>query len=174
MILGIDHDTRAVHCVLLDDDSNAARYIAVPFVEHKPPFRFDDARNVRGALMEAIRAVVLHENRYFSRVLVWDDIWLVGVEKPYSQNKDSSWKYGLVVGQILSCVPRSVPVLDLPPTEWKRETVGKANASKDEVAEWVWHNSPEIGKDLWPQDAFDAYCLARAARSLNARGIAAA
>lgn len=176
MILGLDFDTRAVHAVLLDDDSNAARYVPVPFVEHKPPFEFDDARNVRAALNKAIRRPVVDRHVEGRGLDGWESIWLVGIEKPYSQNKDSSWKYGLVVGQILSCIPRAVPVLDIAPQEWKRETVGKPSAGKYAVARWAKDELIEVDVDLtgWPQDAYDAYSIARAARSLNERAIGSA
>jgi hypothetical protein len=67
----------------------------------------------------------------------------------------------------------------IPPQEWKAETVGRANATKDDVAEWAVRQGflprPVVElPDPTLQDAFDSYCLARAARSLNQRAIGAA
>lgn len=170
-VVGVDFDTRALHLVFLDDDTNAARYVPVPFVEHKPPFELGDARNVRPRLQEAIAR----------QADGWDGVYLLGIEKPFASRPDNAWKYGLVVGAVLACVPRRVCVLELPPGEWRQLCGLKANASKDDVRFWAYGELWPIGPlarqqreiDGWPQDAFDAYCLARAARALNAKGIAA-
>jgi hypothetical protein len=188
-VLGIDYDTRAVHCVLLDEDTNAARYVPVPFVDHRPPFRFDDARNVRAAVNEAIWKACRKGMRQPLDADGWDSIHLVGIEKPYAQGRGTAYTYGLITGAILSAIPRGIPVLDMPPNDrlfgWKALSVGRTNATKDEVRYWATRELRGLPADeppsefldaldgTWPQDAFDAYCIARAARRLNAEAAAA-
>lgn len=181
MILGLDFDTRAVHAVLLDDDTNQARYVPVPFSDRRKSeaFRLEDARNVSRAFKRDLCRMTHTDGRWSHAM---DDVWLVGIEKPYAQGRGTAYSYGLVTGAILSCIPAGVCVVLVPPQEWKAQTVGKANASKDDVRAWALHNGDlaSIGGEPhwngygWPQDAFDAYCVARAVRELNAQGIAAA
>jgi hypothetical protein len=182
--MGVDFDTRACHCVLLDDDTNHARYVPVPFVDHKPPFRFDDARNVRAAVNEAIWKACRKGMRQPLDADGWDSIHLVGIEKPYAQGRGTAYTYGLITGAILSAIPRGIPVLDMPPNGrlfgWKALSVGRTNATKEEVRAWGlnelgwWRPERPSGGTDWPQDAFDAYCIARAARRLNEQAVDAA
>lgn len=162
MILGLDFDTRAVHAVLLDDDTDAARYVPIPIVDKRGSF--EAARNVRAAMREGWFEV--------------DDVWLVGIEDSMYRSPQTVRALARVQGAILASLPRDLCVVPLAQQEWKRETVGFGNAKKPDVELWALNELLptiyECGARHWPQDAFDAYAIARAARSLNARGIAAA
>lgn len=171
MILGLDFDTRAVHAVLLDDDTNAARYVPLPIADKTSTF--EAARNVRLAMRPLWSEVDPLE------------VTAAGIEKPFSSSRATAYSYGLVTGAILNCLPRGLPVYMLPVNKladaggWKALTVGKTNASKPEIARWAFAEIQDArGGSLehasWPQDAFDAYCIARAARTVDERTSAAA
>lgn len=82
------------------------------------------------------------------------------VEEPVvagARNLRSSLQIAQVSGAILATPINSYLV---PVSTWKKEVVGKGNASKDEVAEWLLLNRPELyeltgGK----QDHIDATCI---------------
>jgi Holliday junction resolvasome RuvABC endonuclease subunit len=78
-----------------------------------------------------------------------------------------------IQGAILACLPAHLPVLELAPVEWKRESVGEAMANKGDVTVWAakqWARDPHS----MPQDAFDAYAIAHAARTICDRAAQAA
>jgi Holliday junction resolvasome RuvABC endonuclease subunit len=111
----------------------------------------------------------------------WESIWLVGIEDSMYRSAQTVRALARVQGAILAAIPRSVCVLPMPAGEWKALTVGWANASKDDVRDWAmteWPLDLEPGivgwSDTRPQDAFDAYAIARAARILNDRAVGAA
>ncbi len=164
-VLGIDLDVRAIHLVLVNGDTGAARYLPAPIKDKRGSF--DATRNVR----DAIRA---------ARV-PWDDVWLVGMERPFTQSRGTARVQGLLTGAVLASVPRATCVLDMAPNDrdsgWKALCDLPTNASKDQVREWATVELLAAGS--WaafadaPQDAHDAYCLARAAQRLNERARAA-
>lgn len=155
MIAGIDLDTRAVHIVLLDDDSADA-------TRHEY-----EIADKRGSFYAACNVQVALPSRSW-----WEDngVWLVGIEKPMSPHARSVSALMRIQGAILSRIPYGICKLETQPNEWKRETVGLPNATKEQVAEWATSGA----RTGWPQDALDAYAIAHAVRSLNERGIRAA
>lgn len=155
-VAGIDYSTKAIDVVLLDDDSAATT------TWHRFNLTgqdaFDRARAVKAAM---------------PTTSFWDDVVACGIEDPRGYGAGSLYR---VQGAILACLPRTLLVQPLIPSSW-RKTVGlKGNASKLDVAVFAFERlrgcpeqkfrsrAPAIG--VYPQDAFDAYCLALATRSL--------
>ncbi len=181
-VLGIDYNTRQVDCVLLDDETGAAEYLPIPFSTRKKSeaFRFDEARDVEHAVRTA-----LCRKSWALPDPPMQTVHLIGIEKPIGRNPDNQWKYGLVCAGILAAIPRQLTVLELPPNYgahsqlpgWKALCDLPTNASKTAVREWATVELLTAGS--WagfadaPQDAFDSYCLARAAQRLNERARAA-
>jgi hypothetical protein len=183
-VLGIDVDVRAAHFVLLADDGSATY---TPAVIADKRGSFEACRNVRDAIREA--------------KIPWDDIWLCGIERPFSQSRGTARIQGMITGAILSAIPRGIPVLDMPPNDrlfgWKALSVGKTNATKGEVAAWALNiddrgrcsgcgnaldrirlccdaGTEAVQRLDWPQDAYDALAIAHAARRLNEQAVDAA
>ena len=160
MIAGIDVSTKQVAIVLLNDDQDFAdRYTFPLAAEGGDRPAWAAARSVQDVLPRPTG-------------LFWDPVWLIGIEDPYTVSRGTAKAYGLILGAVLTMLPRDVPVLPLPSTEWKRETCGVAKAKKPEVAAWVfrtWANVPA----LTDQDTLDAYAIAYAARAVNERAVEA-
>lgn len=172
MILGIDYDTRAVHLCLLDDDTNAARYVQAPIATDPRPDKndaFEAARNVRKAVSDAIWV------GQDDAIDGWASIWLVGIEDAFHNSHRTKVAQSRIQGAILASIPRWICVVPVPAYEWKIEVLGKGhgNASKETVAAWATAELGEANDSVvfGPQDALDAYCIARAVRTLNDQAI---
>jgi hypothetical protein len=153
-VAGIDVSTHSVDIVLLDED-DTAEWTSVPCADDRGPFF---AARLAAELMP--------------RGTFWDDVYLAGIERPFTQNRGTARALGLITGAVASCLPRLLTALETAPQEWKRVTVGGAKASKQDVARWVsyqWVNPP----DLVTQDGIDAFAIAWAARALNEKAVAA-
>lgn len=152
MIAGIDFSSRAVHVVLLDDDTNEATAHTFGLVGSTP---FERARSLRLVFPKGTR---------------WDGIWLVGIEDPYSMSKGTAKALGLAAGAIVALLPPGLTVVQTPPSEWKRVFTGNATASKsltEAVARKLWHSPPDTADD----NTFDAYGIAWAVRSINSLAV---
>lgn len=162
---GIDFDTHAVHLVLLDEEG-AARYHAY---ELEGADAFERTRSVRDAMPPRTH---------------WADEGVIaaGIELPFGPNKGRLWP---VFGAIVTCLPRWLLVQPLTAGGWRRHVGLAGNASKDQVAQRVVDYGPPHADPTekmcgrrkcwcctWPQDAFDAFCLALAVSRL-AEGVAA-
>lgn len=160
MIAGIDVSTKQVAIVMLDDDHDRAYPYTFPLTaESGDRPAWAAARSVQDVLPRPTG-------------LFWDPVWLIGIEDPYTVSRGTAKAYGLIIGAVLTMLPRDVPVLPLPSTEWKRETCGKPKADKDEVAVWVfrtWKRDEAI--TVVDRDEVDAYAIAYAARAVNARAV---
>jgi Holliday junction resolvasome RuvABC endonuclease subunit len=163
VIAGIDFSTHAVDVILLDEDTGRPRWHrrrldTGPGDAFNAALRVRDAMPVRGA---------------------WRDsgVTLIAIERPWSRQLRSIAVLMRIQGAILATLPPQLPILELHPQTWKRETVGKSNASKAAVAAWARAElilrCGSTTVDGWPQDAFDAYAIARAAQALNDRSEAA-
>lgn len=160
MIAGIDYSTRAVDVVLLDEDTDAATWHRF---ELEGQDAFDRARSVR----EAMRVP------YAGLTDKWDAIIAIGIEDPRGYNAGALYR---IQGAILACLPTSVLVHPLIPSQW-RKTVGlPGNATKAAVQRYVIDYLPDMDAARWdwPQDACDAYCIALATRTLLQHGERAA
>lgn len=154
MYAGIDFDTRAVHVVLLPDEG-PARYL--PFVMHGHD-AFERTRAVRDVM--PARGC-------------WEDegVIAIGIEEPMGRGSVVQ-KLNVVQGAILSCLPRSLLVNPMRPSVWRTAVGMPGNASKDDVAAFAldamsafWREA--VREDYWPQDAYDAWCMARAVQKLT-------
>lgn len=154
-VAGIDFSTRAVDIVLLDDDTADAEWHRYEITDKRGSFYA--ALNIRKTL----------PTRSW-----WEThgVWLIGIEKPMSPHAISISALMRIQGAILSRLPHDICTIETPPHEWKTETVGLSNATKQQVADWATAGA----RTGWPQDALDAYAIAHAVRQLNERGIRAA
>ncbi len=149
--VGIDFDTHCVHCVLLPEEGHA-RYL---------PFRlegqdaFERTRSVRDAM----------PSRSY-----WRDegVIALGIEEPQGISKSTVAKLKAVQGAVLACLPSYLLVHPMVPARWRAEVGLPGNATKEDVFQYVRQDAPLYGYcEEWPQDAFDAYCLALAVQKLT-------
>lgn len=160
MIAGIDFSSFAVDVILLDETSDAYTWHRFDLREHSHPKAdaFDRSRAVR----EAMPA------RGW-----WDDegVIAVGIEQPRG-------RFGVtplfrVQGAVLACLPADLLVQPWNPASW-RIAVGLAgNATKQDVMLRGLELLPAMPGRVWPQDAYDALCMAHATRAAIHREAAA-
>jgi len=147
-LAGIDYSTHCIDVVLLDDSPAAAGELPW-WIQYNLPSvgnAFERTREV-AEVLPARRSVF------------WDDVYAVAIEEAFGYG-GSAAKLMRVQGAILSCIPRDVTVVPLAPARWRASAGLRAQASKQEVREWVML---ALGTDPpWTQDACDAYCLVRA------------
>lgn len=149
-VAGIDFSSRAVHLVLLDDDTNQAETYTYLLRGDTP---FERARSLRST---------------FPTRSWWDDrgVWLIGIEDPFSRSKGVAKALGLSAGAIAALLPYPLTIVQTAPHEWKRVFTGYASASKglvEDQARKLWNNPPDTADD----NTFDAYGIAWAVRSIN-------
>jgi hypothetical protein len=149
-VAGIDFSTRRIDIVLLDEDSDRAT-----------PHPYDLPRD--GAFLAALAVKdVLPQRSWWEEQQVVS-IWL---ELPWARFLKSVAPLMRMQGALLAVLPRELVAGELAPDTWKALTVGKRQASKPEVAEWVlgrWVDQP----GAVTQDACDAYAIAWAGRGLE-------
>jgi|KBSMisStandDraft_5_1062788.scaffolds.fasta_scaffold18553_9 hypothetical protein len=153
---GVDYDTKRIDVVLVDDDGRPLEHrryqLTGPFLEGEDAF--ERARHIRDVLPARSS---------------WADegVELVAIEQPYSDTFRASAGLQRVQGGIVACLPsphdRTVTVVRFTPAEWRRANGlpagGKRNAVKAATRTYaIARGCPES----WPQDAFDAYCVALA------------
>lgn len=135
MIVGIDLGVRKLHISRSDDD---ALSIAV-----KPTIRHHE---LIGLTKELITELPVHTKAYVEEPVV------AGV-----RNLRTSLQMSQLMGALMVVLAEVVPV---PVSSWKRGTVGKGNATKDEVAKWLEENHPRSHKAAnGSQDLVDAACI---------------
>lgn len=79
------------------------------------------------------------------------------VEEPVvagARNLRTSLRIAQISGAVLAAVPGEL----VPVPRWKKEVVGKGNATKEEVREWL-ESQPGYENPLSSQDHVDATCL---------------
>lgn len=153
VVVGIDYSTQAIDLVTVDVDDGAARL-----------FHWDLCAGDAFARTRAVPLVVPGRRAAF-----WDQVRAVGIEEPMGRGP-SSWaivpKLKAIQGAILACIPADMEVTPMNPAWWRSRIGLPGNATKDMVAAWAIGTIPAtpatqpIGD--WPQDAYDAYCIARA------------
>lgn len=166
-IAGIDYDSEAIYAVLVDEDSGlwlgAKRYLLTV----GPGDSFERARRIRD-LLPARGA--------------WADAGVVaiGLEDLRSRQRSQVAAASRVEGALLATLPRDLELVRMPVNTrrdnarpgWKALTVGKTNASKDEIRAWAIAAGAPAGLE---QDFYDAFAIARAAReTLSTRRLRAA
>ena len=151
IVAGIDYSTRAVDIVTTD--------VRWSHYDLCGDTAFDRTRSVRDALPARSSEF-------------WDEVIAAGIEEPMARGKLSGSltpKLKAVQGAILACLPARLLVAPLTASEWRKAVGLPGNASKAAVAEWVALQYYDIYRPLefldWPQDACDAYCIARAVAS---------
>ncbi len=156
LVGGIDFSSNCVDVVLLDEDRETSVWERFT-LGTRPLTAFVRARQVREVLPP--------RGRWVDRGVV-----MFAIERPMGAAIRATAVLMRVQGAVLACLPPQLPVLELPPEEWKRETVGRGNASKDDVA--VWAREHAGAPNGWPQDALDALAIAWAAHAMCERAAA--
>ena len=155
-IAGIDFDSTGVYVVLVDEESGAYLERLAADLAGGTADAFDRARRVRDLL--PFRGW-------------WRDTCIaVGIEEPFSNSYRSAAGLARVQGAVLACLPPDLLACPIAPNRkapdgWKALTVGTTTASKEEVREWAESHGLPVGLE---QDFADAFCIARAMRSIYA------
>lgn len=147
--VGIDYDTRYIHlCKIAEEEpADQPRYMKVALEGNDA---FDRTRSIRNVMLR-------RTNVY------WDDVQAIGIEEPMGPGHITA-KLKAVQGGVLQCLPTGLLVHPLSPSEWRKAAGISGRASKEEVQD---HVRGLLGENPhWPQDAFDAWCIAVAVRAL--------
>lgn len=164
-IVGVDFSTRYVDLVKLPLEGEGApkwTRVELQWGTRKQPDAFRAVRTLRHQLGQAALL-----GGY------WNDVAVCFIEDPMSNNMGNAKKLGRVAGAILACIPDRVVVDRIDPAEWRKLVGLPGNATKLEVFRVCSERLPIGAITLWPQDAFDAYCIAIAGRHLCEKGAAA-
>jgi hypothetical protein len=146
-LAGIDYSTRAIDIVFFDPDELAGE---LPWWNHY------DLPAVGNAFERTREVAQVLPAR---RSVLWEDVYGVAIEEAYGHG-GSAAPLVRVQGAILSCLPPELEVRAFSAGYWKTRVGLPGNASKERVREWVM---AELATEpAWPQDACDAYCIARA------------
>ncbi len=158
IIAGIDFSTKAIDLVFLSETDNTAAWSHRVIAASGPPDSFLATRRIRDVM--PIRAA-------------YGDMGVIAIaiEKPYSMSYKASSALMRVQGAVIACLPPEIAVAEFSPQEWKRDTVGFSNASKDDVRAFAMKHWVEENVALLPQDVCDAYCIAWACRKRVTREI---
>lgn len=157
MIAGIDFSSRFIDVVLLDESTDAATWHRF---ELSGADAFDRARAVRAAMPGSS---------------FWDNVLAVGIEQPQARGPRAANMGALyrVQGAVLACLPQPVLVQPWWPSAWRKAVGLPGNASKEAVATFaertlypMWPHPMVATLPVWPQDAWDAYLIALATRSV--------
>ncbi|MES2360111.1 MAG: hypothetical protein V4529_17350 [Gemmatimonadota bacterium] len=150
-IAGIDVDTKAVHCVCIDEDDATT------------PVYFQWTLDGQDA-WERVRSV----KESMPPKSFWEDTIAVGLENPAGRAGTGLYAVIRTTGAVLACLPSSVLVQPWRPGEWRKANRLKGNATKAEVktfADALLRRSTPDDRPEWPcQDAADAYLIALATR----------
>jgi hypothetical protein len=163
---GIDYDSAGIYPVFIDEDTGAFHHGWELRLDIGPSSddAFDRTRRVRDAM----------PGRGW-----WADagVLAIGIESTYSHAFRATAALARLQGAIVACLPPDIVVVPMAAHHgadkhgWKALTVGSTNASKLNVRQWaVGHGAPTNRR----QDIYDAFCIARAMRTLwDTRRIAA-
>jgi Holliday junction resolvasome RuvABC endonuclease subunit len=145
---GIDIGIKRVDIATIKDDEVNLHQVQV--VHDKGADRAEKLARLQLALIPSLIHIFDQETPF--------SVW---VEQPagFSRNITLVCAYGTVLTALrLAMANRSnfpVPIYSITPTRWKKGTVGKGNADKNDV--YLWATS--LGVD-GGQDAIDAFCVA--------------
>ncbi len=149
-LVGIDFSTHAVDLVAIDEDTGTPTWTRCELTGSDA---FERTRSVAAAMPPAS---------------FWSDVLAVGIEEPQGAQRATVAKLKAIQGAVLACIPRSIVVQPFQPAEWRRAVGLSGNTSKGAVNNYVnalrrAQSLPDFVEILWwPQDACDAYCIARA------------
>jgi hypothetical protein len=145
LVAGIDYSTHAIDVVLIDEDTLKPEW-------HRRELKGADAWE----RTRFVRAAVLGL-RHLDYALA------IGIEEPRGYGAGHLYR---IQGAILAALHPQILVQPWIPSAWRKAVGLKGNASKAEVkdfAEWrAAHTGDYAIVADWPQDACDAYCIARA------------
>lgn len=98
----------------------------------------------------------------------------VWVEQPSGRWRNLTLIYAVGVVQAAMFETLACPVWTIPPSTWKQRTVGRGNATKEQVQAWVAARAPGLGSpDEHLCDAFAMACAGRAMLDSREWGAAA-
>lgn len=158
-VLGIDLSSFAVDLVAIDEEGDEAVWHRVTLGDDKVP-ALDRLRSVPGRMPPAS---------------FYDDVYLVAIEAPYGRGEAGTQaKLNRVFGAVIASLPVGLLVWEVTAGDWRKGLGLKGNATKEECAAAVtllWRYAA-THFDV-PQDALDAFAIARYARDVNAAGVEA-
>ena len=149
-IWGVDYDTKKITVVqFVDGQFDCYWMLPTPDVQKKRGFeeRWDAIREMtRRILWEHTKSKTLPDWVYIEDV--------VAVHNPKVQTQ-----MAFIAGTLaVYCMERDVGLTFVDISTWKKSTVGRGNADKDQVKKWA---IKIIGmSEKLPQDVYDATCLA--------------
>lgn len=160
-IAGIDYDSENVYLVTIDEEDGRWLGVAHYDLAAGPGDSFERTRRL---------------SSLFPRGSAWDDVAALGLEDLRSRQRSQIAAASRVEGALLALLPRSLRIVRLSVNKrrvgWKAMTVGKTNATKDEIRSWALEQGAPVGLR---QDFYDAFAIARAAReTIDNSGRAAA
>ena len=149
-VCGIDYSTRAIDAVFVD---------------------LDDLQPPQWLRYELVGADAWERTRQIRHLpWVWDDVLAVGLEEPRGPGTGVLLR---VQGAILTRIPGALLVQPWVPSQWRKAVGLSGNASKLDVKDYIQseHTGWVVGGGpaAWPQDAYDAYCIALATRAAISR-----
>ena len=163
-VLGIDLSSFNVDLVTIDETTDDATWTRLELGDDETP-ALDRLRRV-GDLMPTAS--------------FYDNIFLVAIEEPYGSNQAGTQaKLNRVLGAVVTCIPDDLQIWTVMPGDWRKGLGLKGNASKETAAlavgalrqealvRWNVAHFPHREWEVWPQDACDAFAVARYARDRN-------
>lgn len=148
-ILGIDVSSYAIDMVLLQDE---------------PDQECTWHRATLGDQQTPLLDRVIATRKLFPKPSEFDDhgIYAIAIEDPMSRFPHVAKSLGQVTGAVIARTPAHVQIIQTQPHEWRQLTGGKG-AKKADGIRWA---QTELGHTTWSDDAYEAYCIARAVRTL--------
>ena len=152
-IAGIDVSTKAVDLALIHQDN-----LQPPKWHHYPLTGHDAWERTR-----SIPYAMPGPHSTF-----WDTVAAIGMENPAGTH--GAHAVQRAVGAVLACLPPLALVQPWRPSEWRKACAMPGNASKGHVRaaamdDVMLIHGYQAWMDEWPQDAWDAHCVAIATRN---------
>jgi hypothetical protein len=139
--VGIDYGVRSAHIAIITDKDLTVHTISTDKLDS----RQDELIYIRSKIEQFL-----------------SDIDIVVIESPVlagPRNLQVLISMSQVCGVLLtSCTPHTAVTVAV--ASWKKEIVGKGNASKEEVANWLEKYYPDFYNKCQRQDHIDATCIA--------------
>ena len=92
------------------------------------------------------------------------NVWVEAPVVAGARNLQSTIKVAQVTGLVHALVPNTHQVAV---SSWKKSTVGKGNADKQSVREWLAREYPDLYAACTSQDHVDAACIALHGRTMD-------